>query len=145
MPNTHTTLTSLFNDIADAIRAKTGGTSDIVADNFPTAIASIYSTLTVINGTSGSKTAGTTLSVSYTDNLIAGANLYCVMYADLLSQGQPPTLSWVVFTADGTIVDRSASVISVTIGANDDYTVSINKTASSGTLYRYRFSGFALS
>lgn len=41
MPNTHTTLTSLFSDIADAIREKTGGSADIVADSFPTAISSI--------------------------------------------------------------------------------------------------------
>lgn len=41
MPNTHTTLTSLFSDIADAIRAKTGDTDDIVADSFPTEISSI--------------------------------------------------------------------------------------------------------
>lgn len=43
MPNTHSTLTSLFDDIADAIRAKTGGTADIVADDFPSAIAAIPS------------------------------------------------------------------------------------------------------
>lgn len=41
MPNTHETLTSLFSDIADAIRAKTGGTADITADTFPTAIGNI--------------------------------------------------------------------------------------------------------
>lgn len=41
MPNTHATLTSLFSDIADAIRAKTGSQATIVADNFPTAIAAI--------------------------------------------------------------------------------------------------------
>lgn len=38
MSNTHTTLTSLFTDIADAIRNKTGSTEAIVADNFPDAI-----------------------------------------------------------------------------------------------------------
>lgn len=43
MPNTHENLTSLFEDIADAIRAKTGGTEDIVADTFPTEIANIPS------------------------------------------------------------------------------------------------------
>lgn len=43
MPNTHTTLTSLFSDIADSIRAKTGSSADIVADNFPTEIAAIPS------------------------------------------------------------------------------------------------------
>ena len=41
MPNTHSTLTSLFSDIADAIRVKKGTSADIVADNFPDEIASI--------------------------------------------------------------------------------------------------------
>ena len=41
MPNTHETLISLFSDIADAIRAKTGDSNDIIADNFPTAISNI--------------------------------------------------------------------------------------------------------
>ena len=41
MTNTHTSLVSLFDDIADAIRAKTGGSASIVADNFPTEIANI--------------------------------------------------------------------------------------------------------
>lgn len=43
MPNTHETLGSLFTDIADAIRTKKGESSDVkyVADNFPSAIASI--------------------------------------------------------------------------------------------------------
>lgn len=40
---THTTLTSLFTDIADAIREKTGDTENIVADEFPDAIADIPS------------------------------------------------------------------------------------------------------
>lgn len=40
---THSTLTGLFNDIADAIRAKTGSSASIVADDFPTAIAAIPS------------------------------------------------------------------------------------------------------
>lgn len=41
MANTHSTLTDLFTDIADAIREKTGGTETIIADNFPEAIDSI--------------------------------------------------------------------------------------------------------
>lgn len=40
MPN-HTSLASLFGDIADALRAKTGGSAQITADDFPTAIAAI--------------------------------------------------------------------------------------------------------
>lgn len=43
MPNTHTTLSSLFTDIANAIRNKTGGSAQIVADDFPTEIANIPS------------------------------------------------------------------------------------------------------
>lgn len=43
MSITHSTLTSLFTDIADAIRAKTGKTSTIVADNFPSEIIAISS------------------------------------------------------------------------------------------------------
>ena len=38
MANEHTTLKSLFDDIADAIRELTGSTEQIVADNFPEAI-----------------------------------------------------------------------------------------------------------
>ena len=43
MSNIHNTLGSLFTDIANAIRNKTGGTAKIVADNFPTEIANIPS------------------------------------------------------------------------------------------------------
>lgn len=35
MANTHATLSSLFKNIANSIRGKTGGTASIVADNFP--------------------------------------------------------------------------------------------------------------
>ena len=37
----YTSLTDLFKDIADAIRAKTGGSSPIVAEDFPDAISAI--------------------------------------------------------------------------------------------------------
>lgn len=43
MANTHTSLKSLFSDIADAIRTKTGSTASIVADDFPTEISNIPS------------------------------------------------------------------------------------------------------
>ncbi len=41
MANKHTSLASLFGDIATAIREKTGQTGTLVADDFPTAIAAI--------------------------------------------------------------------------------------------------------
>lgn len=43
MANTHETLSSLFSDIADAIRTKTGESGKIVADNFPSKISAISS------------------------------------------------------------------------------------------------------
>lgn len=43
MPNTHSTLTGLFTDIADAIREKDGTTTRKVADAFPAAIRAIPS------------------------------------------------------------------------------------------------------
>lgn len=48
MANTHTTLASLFTDIADKVRKKTGSTTKIVADNLPDAIDNI---LTPTDGT----------------------------------------------------------------------------------------------
>lgn len=41
MGNKHSTLKSLFDDIADSIRNKTGSTGDIIADDFPKAIDDI--------------------------------------------------------------------------------------------------------
>lgn len=38
---THNSLAALFDDIADAIRAKTGSSAQIVADDFPDEIAAI--------------------------------------------------------------------------------------------------------
>lgn len=41
MANTHTTLSSLFIDIANAIRSKTNSVEPIIANNFPTEIANL--------------------------------------------------------------------------------------------------------
>lgn len=41
MPNSHSNLESLFTDTANAIRAKTGSSNPIVADNFPEEISKI--------------------------------------------------------------------------------------------------------
>ena len=43
MANKHETLESLFTGIADAIRLKTGKTTEIIADNFPEEIENIPS------------------------------------------------------------------------------------------------------
>lgn len=78
---THTTLSSLFTAIADAIRAKKGTTATIVADNFPTEIANLHgytklgeTTLTV-NTTSTSAASAGSLSLGSTA-VNAGKILY---------------------------------------------------------------------
>lgn len=61
---THTTLASLFADIADAIRATTGSTEAIVADNFPTEIANMQKGVQV----KSIATSGTYDSATYHGN-----------------------------------------------------------------------------
>lgn len=56
MPNRHSTLTSLFVDIADSIRSKTGDSAKIKADDFDTAIEAIQTG------------AGETVELSVTQN-----------------------------------------------------------------------------
>ena len=47
---THTSLPSLFSDIADAIRGKTDESGLLIADDFPSAISNISSKLSVYTG-----------------------------------------------------------------------------------------------
>ena len=67
---THTTLSNLFSDIADAIRAKTGSAEEIIADDFPTAIAAISGSGTpTINGKTfdcGTFTTASNITANYT-------------------------------------------------------------------------------
>ena len=63
MPNRHTTLTSLFTDIAGAIRSKTGDSAKIKADDFDTAIEAIPS------GGGGGYTAEQFLGIDPVDSL----------------------------------------------------------------------------
>lgn len=59
MANQHQNLSALFTAIANAIRAKTGGTAQIVADTFPAAIAGISTGVDTSDATAG---AGDVLS-----------------------------------------------------------------------------------
>ena len=60
----HTSLASLFSDIADAIRAKTGGTAALVADDFPTAIAGIPAGLTLASPLTAKRSSATAIAFS---------------------------------------------------------------------------------
>ncbi len=53
MANQHASLSALFTAIANAIRAKTGGTAQIVADTFPAAIAGISTGVDTSDATAG--------------------------------------------------------------------------------------------
>ena len=60
----HTSLASLFTDIADAIRGKTGGTAALVADDFPTAIAGIPAGLTLASPLTARRSSATAIAFS---------------------------------------------------------------------------------
>lgn len=79
MPNMHSTLTSLFSDIADAIRAKTGSSETIVADDFPTAIANIPTGGGGITTTEVANATGTTLEITSSGG---GANTCTLSISD---------------------------------------------------------------
>lgn len=87
MPNTHSTLTSLFGDIADAIRAKTGNSGTIVADNFPTAISNIPSGLEYETGTytPTSDVLANSVTISFT-NTHSSAPMYIMLVDDATNQ-----------------------------------------------------------
>jgi hypothetical protein len=89
MPNTHSTLTALFSDIADAIRSKTGGTASIAASAFPSAIAAIP-TGPVTSGTSSISVTGiydissySSVSVNVSAQDLFYARVQNGMYQDL--------------------------------------------------------------
>lgn len=106
MPNTHSTLASLFGDIADAIRAKTGGSADIVADDFPTAIAGIPQTSPQLTSdmlnkkyamytNSGSTAASHQFSIGASGAAVSADNLYYLITAMVLQDGSASLLGYI--------------------------------------------------
>lgn len=108
MPNRHENLNSLFGDIANSIRTKTGNTGSIIADNFDTEINSI------ITDPSGSCTATN-------DTILAGYNAYA---GGVLRTGTIPTK---------TSSDLSASGATVTVPSGY-YAGQVTKNISTGAV-----------
>ena len=73
---THTTLASLFTAIANAIRAKKGTSATIVADDFPTEIASIPSTSYTLIASKEVTTSTTSTSSASLTTLALGSSNY---------------------------------------------------------------------
>lgn len=117
MPQNHNTLTGLFSDIADAIRAKTGGSSQIVADDFPTAIANILS---------GPARTSADLSASGA-TVTAPAGVYSTDASASVASGSATTPATTI-SSSPTITVSSAGLITAT----NSKTQSVTPTVSAG-------------
>ena len=117
MSQNHNTLTGLFSDIADAIRAKTGGSSQIVADDFPTAIANILS---------GPARTSADLEVSGA-TVTAPAGVYSSDASKSVASGSATTPATTI-SSSPTITVSSAGLITAT----NSKTQSVTPTVSAG-------------
>lgn len=120
MANTHNTLSSLFSSIAAAIRQKTGGTDNIVADDFPTEIRNIQ----IIGENIGRyKLVGGVLTLNFTEdqmiNLVGlvvkfeyGAS-YLMAIHDI--QGGDDSGNWIGQVSTSSMCDISNNCITIDI------------------------------
>lgn len=131
---THTSIASLFSDIANAIRAKTGGSSQIVADNFPAAIA----TIPAIRAASVKARASSATSITFT-GLQGQPKSFSMFYQG--SVGPIPTSSsnrmtfYVIFDGANTITFRVYRNTTTNHSIYYSYTTSVSSwTYNNGTL-----------
>lgn len=148
----HASLASLFSDIADAIRGKTGGTAALVADNFPTAIAAIpgvrVAAVTATVGSSDSDSLSFTVSSSMSGlpKMFSCAPGLAGTSSSLGSgKRYIMSLQYNGSTIYGETVYRSSNSGTI-YGYNDRYTVSRsgntltiseNRTGMSSSIYSY--------
>lgn len=132
MPNTHTTLTSLFSDIADAIRSKTGNSETIIADNFPTAIATIPS------GGSGPSNVKFYSGSGYYDS-----NTENLTFSIETDTDTNPQYAFIItnFSSNAYYVQVGASTLK---GFSNDYTYTVTKTSTATyhNIFNYIINGY---
>ena len=130
----HETLASLFSDIADAIRSKTGSNATIKADNFPDAIDQIdvhqgvepAKTVSIISNSQAiNPSSGYSSMLKVTANVRAGVVTLNADYTTLSSAGSSPTSvtsQYFKITPKAT-VGTSGWVGSISDGSVKNYTV----------------------
>ena len=171
MPNSHSTLTSLFSDIANAIRAKTGNSGTIVADNFPSAIAAIttgssgpsitgYASfekqVDLLGAQSGSKSVTYTVTrnssaLYYVLCFSAMAHIYVVDDADTPTSGNAASPAGLCFAAivldtDGNVIGRfgdntSTAKLERTVTSSNSFSVKATYRAMAGMYVTTSFYG----
>lgn len=125
---THTSLRSLFSAIANAIRAKTDGSADIVADDFPTAIAAIPTGTTP----TGTKQISITQNGTTTEDVASYASAEIETRVGLL-----PLLVPSGYTQLDYIESSGTQVIQSNVHMTLDTEVEITYVSISGTLAGY--------
>ena len=132
MANKHSTLKSLFTDIAVAIRDKTDSTNTIVADNFPSAIANINSdvTATASDVLSGKK-------IRTKDGVVTG-NIVTKTSSNLTASGATVSVPAGYYASDASksVATATQATPSISIDSKGLITASATQTAgyvSAGT------------
>jgi len=144
----HNSLTSLFSDIADSIRAKTGSTEEIPADDFPEYIEAIEAGIDISDTTAtasdvlspkvfytsdGTQATGTIASKSSTDLTASGATVtapagyYASAASKSVSSGSATTPATTVTVAPSISVDSAGKIT-----ASNSGTKSVTPTVSAG-------------
>lgn len=127
MANIHSTLASLFTDIANAIRAKTGQSGTIVADNFPSAISEISTGTDTSDATAAAADMLSGKTAYGADGKITGSMPNRGAVSQALNAGQSYTIPAGYHNGNGKIEANSlASQTSATATASD---IASGKTA----------------